>query len=310
MPFPYWIRKLFQNDGAGDKLREEIMPKDYLPTSGGTMAGQIKSTVVLASGAKEGAFHQETPSGPVYAASCKQSTSGHAIAVGVGDTGVNRGVYASVTNGDDANGNAYPDMFSWLVSREGKEGYTYLTADLADSSGNVERGRAYLRPDGVFVATRYGCVNGVNKNIDFADINDTKQGGWYLDPASHESGGWAKILTANPQNANNPYVIATYHSGSTWYRKWSDGFIEQGGITAYSGTGGKRITLPTAFASTNYIVNVNSLSNLTYSFNSLTVGSGEGYSGVVDVNRGTTWFTVSRFKDIEPVNHMWYACGY
>ena len=219
-------------------------------------------------------------------------------------------MYASVTNGDDAKGNAYPDMFSWLVSREGKEGYTYLTADLADAAGNVTRGRAYLMPAGTFVATRFGAKNGVNSNLDFADLADAKNGGWYLDPNDHESGEWAKILTANPKNANNPYVISTYHSGSTWYRKWSDGFIEQGGITAYSGTGAKTITLPTAFSSANYIVNVNSLSNLTYSFNGMTVGTGEGYSGVVDVNRGTTWFTVSRFKEIEPVNHMWYACGY
>lgn len=106
------------------------------------------------------------------------------------------------------------------------------------------------------------------------------------------------------------YVYETWHNGSNWYRKYSDGFIEQGGITAYSGTGIKKITLPTAFSSANYTINANSLSNLTSSGGLMSVGTGESYSGVVDASRGTTWFTVSRYKELEPINHMWYACGY
>lgn len=106
------------------------------------------------------------------------------------------------------------------------------------------------------------------------------------------------------------YVNATWHNGSSWYRKYSDGFIEQGGVTSYSGTGTKKVTLLAAFSSTDYIVNVNSLSHLTSSGGLMSVGTGESYSGVVEVSRGTTWFTVSRYKEEEPVNHMWYACGY
>lgn len=41
MALPKLFQKLFQNGGAGTKLREDIMPKDYLPLSGGTMAGDI-----------------------------------------------------------------------------------------------------------------------------------------------------------------------------------------------------------------------------------------------------------------------------
>ena len=92
------------------------------------------------------------------------------------------------------------------------------------------------------------------------------------------------------------YAYNTWNNGSNWYRKYSDGFIEQGGITAYSGVGDKKISLPTAFSSNNYIVNVNSISNLLQS------------SGVMSL--GTTWFTVSRYKEEEPINYMWYACGY
>ena len=106
------------------------------------------------------------------------------------------------------------------------------------------------------------------------------------------------------------YVNETWHNDSNWYRKYSDGFIEQGGITAYSGTGIKKVTFPTAFTSTKYVLNVNSLSNLTAAGGLMFIGTGESYSGVVNANRGTSWFEVSRYKEQETINHMWYACGY
>ena len=120
----------------------------------------------------------------------------------------------------------------------------------------------------------------------------------------------AKGDKGDPGDAGTAYITKTWHNGTSWYRKYSDGYIEQGGTTAYSGVGIKKITLLVAFSSNNYIVNVSSISNLTSSSGSMCVGTGEGYSGVVDSSRGTTWFTVSRYKEHEPINHMWYACGY
>ena len=47
MALPKLLQKLFQNNGAGDKLNKSIVPDlDYLPTSGGTMTG----TLVVANG--------------------------------------------------------------------------------------------------------------------------------------------------------------------------------------------------------------------------------------------------------------------
>ena len=106
------------------------------------------------------------------------------------------------------------------------------------------------------------------------------------------------------------YVNKTWNNGSNWYRKYSDGFIEQGGITSYSKTGIIKVSLPTAFSSTNYTLNVNPLSKLTSLSGLMSIGTWESYSGVVDTSRGTTWFTVSQYKEQEPINHMWYACGY
>lgn len=106
------------------------------------------------------------------------------------------------------------------------------------------------------------------------------------------------------------YVNETWKGGSSWYRKYSDGFIEQGGITAHSGAGIKKVSLPKAFSSATYVLNVTSISNLTSGGSILFVGMAESYAGVVDADRGTTWFKVSRYKDMESLNHMWYACGY
>lgn len=106
------------------------------------------------------------------------------------------------------------------------------------------------------------------------------------------------------------YAYDTWSDGYRWYRKYSDGFIEQGGTTSYSGTGYKKVTLLAAFSSKNYIVFVNTISILTASGGLMSVGTGESYSGVVDSSRTTTWFLVSRYKEQEPINHMWYACGY
>lgn len=111
-------------------------------------------------------------------------------------------------------------------------------------------------------------------------------------------------------DAGTAYITHTWTQGTSWYRRYSDGWIEQGGITAYSKLGTQKNTLPAAFSSTNYVLNVTSIAVLSTSDGWMAIGTGVGYSGVVDWARGTTWFTTLRYKDEEPGNHMWYACGY
>ena len=49
----------------------------------------------------------------------------------------------------------------------------------------------------------------------------------------------------------NAYITETYRDGSQWYRKWSDGLIEQGGVHYdYD----HDITFPTPFSGTNYAI--------------------------------------------------------
>lgn len=54
------------------------------------------------------------------------------------------------------------------------------------------------------------------------------------------------------------YIIETWYSGTSWYRVWSDGFIEQGG----HGTGGT-CTFSTPFSNKNYTFNVQPSSGYT-----------------------------------------------
>lgn len=169
-----------------------------------------------------------------------------------------------------------------------------ISGDLADGTYgafiNLRNVNDPHNPGGIDFATR-APESGVNTNHTLVFSND---GSLNIDSK--------KIV----------YVNKTWHSGSNWYRKYSDGFIEQGGTTAYSATGITQVTLPTAFSSTQYILSVNSITDLVAANTDvpLAVASGVSYAGAVSSSRGTTWFKTMRYKNEEPINHMWYACGY
>ena len=91
------------------------------------------------------------------------------------------------------------------------------------------------------------------------------------------------------------YVTETWNSGTSWYRKWSDGWIEQGGYNAGgSGYGDSTVTLPTSFVGTNYSVFVQSWK-----------GNWD-YGSAVTSKTNSSYFIKTRFgKDFH-----WHACGY
>jgi hypothetical protein len=88
--------------------------------------------------------------------------------------------------------------------------------------------------------------------------------------------------------------------GSSWYRKYSDGWIEQGGTCNISESGFYTVTLLTSFATTEYIAlknypcggNTPAWDREVSMFNQTTT-SMETYNDIGDA----TWF-------------KWYACGY
>ncbi len=102
------------------------------------------------------------------------------------------------------------------------------------------------------------------------------------------------------------FVKSTYSSGATWYRIWSDGWIEQGG--KYTGTSGTcwsaTITFPKVFSNTNYNVSVTSTGlagdmwgEHGENVESITTSSFKYYFYTGASGDGTTGF-------------YWTACGY
>lgn len=100
-----------------------------------------------------------------------------------------------------------------------------------------------------------------------------------------------KFDTINSKLNSMKYVVETGSNDNGWYRKWSDGWIEQGGYTT---TANGNVFLIIAFSDTNY--------KLTFGLNA-TVNS---YAPVWK-SKYTTYFvyycTSGRKSD-------WYACGY
>lgn len=101
--------------------------------------------------------------------------------------------------------------------------------------------------------------------------------------------------TSSARNDLVAVVVQNYVNGTSWYRVWSDGWIEQGG---YSSSMPVTVTLLKAFSNTNYTVQATMYSNNNVA----------NYENVAVTNR-----TVNGFKIYQhTINNQisWYACGY
>lgn len=64
--------------------------------------------------------------------------------------------------------------------------------------------------------------------------------------------GLKSRIDAKP--APNAYIVSTWKSGSSWYRKWSDGWIEQGGEVDTVNSSWTTINFHKPYTRTNYTV--------------------------------------------------------
>lgn len=84
---------------------------------------------------------------------------------------------------------------------------------------------------------------------------------------------------------SSPYIIdkqePTAENNYTWYRKWSDSWVEQGGKSSNSTTSGVLVTMAITMASTDYTILVAPVN-----------GAGYGTSGYGGDSRTTTTFKV------------------
>ena len=91
------------------------------------------------------------------------------------------------------------------------------------------------------------------------------------------------------------YITQTWNSGNSWYRVYSDGWIEQGGKASMPSSEGS-ITLHKAFSSTAYCV----------------YGTSAGQTNVLNIEykAKTTTMFYTDYAGTATGNYYWYACGY
>ena len=98
-------------------------------------------------------------------------------------------------------------------------------------------------------------------------------------------------------DAGNAYITAAWASGTSWYRKYSDGWVEQGG----HGTGGT-CTFNTAFSNINYTFNVQPSNTYTEHPDWIAAYERRQYRG--KTRTGISYYSYG------DTGWDWRACGY
>ena len=104
--------------------------------------------------------------------------------------------------------------------------------------------------------------------------------------------------TSSASGENVAVVVQNYVNGNSWYRVWSDGWIEQGGITTQTNT---TIKFLKKFSNTNYLFTGSKRNPSTSAW-----GPEKGPIGVSGAT--TSSIITASYVDNYPIS--WYACGY
>lgn len=125
--------------------------------------------------------------------------------------------------------------------------------------------------------------------------------------SSGDTAGTSYDIVGKPDGTltwgGKPIVCVKYYrSGASWYRKYSDGFIEQGGNFSNSARG-TTITFPLAFTSTNYqaLACINHANNGWTATTTACVRARTTSNMVVQI-----YYNSSNTTGL----NSWYACGY
>ena len=101
------------------------------------------------------------------------------------------------------------------------------------------------------------------------------------------------------------YIVESSYTENSWYRVWSDGFIEQGGYVAItsSAVSTKTITFPVSFTNTGYTLLNGLITGATAAdMAAKNLGSGS--------NKTLTGFTMHITTTTYAQGKSWFACGY
>ena len=208
---------------------------DFLPLSGGTMTGNLKSS------SKSWSIQKTTTDGNLTLRGGTSIDNGAILVLGGKDDSTYLGQFFIRATNASANSSlvGYPDgKLTW----GGKHIVRTVNGSTADASGNVT------------------------------------------------------ISLPTPK----AYVTETWSSGKNWYRKYSDGWIEQGGSISFSNDShANSVTFPVAFSNTNYTLTFGIISTSTG-------GLTFGMAGVKSIT--ATGYVL--WANAAYITKTWYACGY
>lgn len=318
MALPKLLQKLFTNGGAGDKLNKSIVPDlDYLPKSGGTVSGSvtINGTTVPVSGSTE-TYKEGIKFG--WGSEISQSQpNGLDIWAKRGNATTVMALYGEKRDGDTTGDT--PGIYI----RAG-DGTSTKSMRLSATKGLIADVYRLIRPAGDKVfellgADNDGCISLIPGNtgqfsakksatLFITSTDYTGQaisaGSFCLSAMNATTG--AKSLAGSPDGSlrwcghNVLTVVAESYSANSWYRKYSDGWIEQGGQITAAGYQKVAITLSVPFSNTNYTILIGESTNY--------LGYGAQNCTVFKETVKTTGFTLEQ-NDNNSGGSWWMACG-
>lgn len=225
--------------------------------------------------------------------------------------------------------NAQNEAKNWASKTDGfvaDESYSAKYYANKAAEANLEAKDWAVKVDGTVDGTEYSAkyyaqqitsAAGNKADIDFSNISEAAKEVIKENSGSSSGGGsWGSITgtlsdqtdlntalenraKADLSNCTCPYVIATGEEGYYWYRKWSDGWLEQGGSSNISAGNKGAVIFPVAYSdSCEYVVSL---------------------TGRYEINAGSTnaglWVyswqsTMFRWVNNGPDGVIfWYTCG-
>ena len=168
-----------------------------------------------------------------------------------------------------------------------------------------------------YYAQQAASAGANSADINFSNITDAAKAVIQANSGASSGGGsWGSITgdlsdqtdlntaisacaKSDLSNCTKPYIITTGDDGIYWYRKWSDGWLEQGGALDVTANGKGAIIFPLEFASTSYVP------VLTGSYE---INAGSAEAGAVWIYSWTA--SMVRWVNDGPAGSIfWYACG-
>ena len=217
---------------------------------------------------------------------------------------------------------------SEVISAPGASFTGDVSATTVNATSLVATGVSYLGPTGIsdagFLFVEAAPSKGLGVSADLTDgtyggivgvrnVNDpSNPGGVYFATRTPKSGVKANHYmefhndgSLLLDNKKMVYVCETWNDGSNWYRKWSDGWIEQGGtLPNKSAWKWSSATLNTPFTTTSYTL----VAGVSVIDGSST--DAQESNGYLFGLQSTTSFRYRQLANIDMPSAKWYACGY